>query len=141
MADISLTTATVFRIVESLRQFSAVAGEDLAAGDIVRIVAADAGAGCVVKADASAAGTADAKGIVLKKASSGMAVTVLCEGIVDGYDLTGQGYGVLLYLSDTAGAFGDAAGTTSVKIGYVMPVPNSIPGQAFDKMVYVNFTL
>lgn len=88
-------------------------------GDCV-YMAAD---GDVEVADASAAGTANGKGIVVAAPNgktsfvAGDRVTVAVFGPVAGFSgLTPDG---VAYVSDTAGALADAAGTTSHKMGWV----------------------
>ncbi len=76
--------------------------------------------GTVNLADGSAAGTAQVCGLALNAAGAGQAVDVLVEGIVDGFTVTGLAYGARVYLSDTAGAFADAAGTVSVTLGRII---------------------
>jgi hypothetical protein len=73
-------------------------------------------------ADASAAGTAKARGIVVAIQNgktafvAGDALTVAISGPVAGFSgMTPQD---TLYQSDTAGAMADAAGTTSHIVGY-----------------------
>lgn len=72
-------------------------------------------------ADASAAGTAIAGGIVIE--DSGSKVSVQTEGLVDlGSALDGLSYGAAVYLSDTnSGILADTPGTYRRKIGKVVP--------------------
>lgn len=74
--------------------------------------------GNLVLSNAGAAGTAKFAGIALNTVGIGQAVSVLKRGYLAGYTLT-QAYGAKLYLSNTAGAVDDAAGTVSVLIGAV----------------------
>lgn len=80
----------------------------------------DATTGNLVLSDASVAGTAKFDGIAMNGAGAEGPVTLLKEGAVHGLDVSALDYGALLYLSDTAGAVADAAGTVSVVIGKVI---------------------
>jgi hypothetical protein len=70
-------------------------------------------------ADASAAGTAGMRGIALQSAGIGQPINVLKRGHVEGFTIA-QAYDAPLYLSDTAGAIADAAGTVSYLVGIVV---------------------
>jgi hypothetical protein len=72
--------------------------------------------------DASAAGTAKFDGIVLEAVSSGYGITLLRCGIMAGFDLSNLAYGAPVYLSDTAGALAETAGSVEVIVGYVVPL-------------------
>jgi hypothetical protein len=120
-------------IIESKRQLSLVAGATLEEGTIVAI---DGTTGKAVAADASAddAGAA-AVGITVRKAQLNEAVTVLCDGVIGGFDFTSQNYGIHIFLSNTAGAVSDTAGTFSLRVGKVVPVygtpsPSGAPKKA-----------
>lgn len=88
-----------------------VAAEALAAGDAVYLNGSDK----LAKADAGAddAG-AKAIGIVLQGCAAGEARTVFAAGTFSGYGGVPRGP---VYLSDTAGRLGDAAGTVSIVVG------------------------
>ena len=77
-------------------------------------------AGRAVQSDAGAAGTALSHGIVVKV--SGRGLTFLKRGRLGGFDLSGLAFGDPVYLSDTAGALADAAGTVSIVVGTVVAV-------------------
>lgn len=117
MADIIVVTNKVSPLQGAVtREHEAGGAGDL--GDTVYL-AAD---GDVEVADASVAGTAKARGIVVAiqggKTSfvAGDALTVAIHGAVGGFSgMTPQN---TLYQSDTAGALADAAGTVSHKMGY-----------------------
>ncbi len=139
MAAVALITAGTLHIagIPEL-QYELVAGEDLIAGEIVRL---DTG-GLAVNADASAAGTADAFGMAPKNVKAGYPVTVIRRGLVEGFDLDDLAYGAPVFLTDTdnTGEIGDAAGTVSVKIGRVVPAYGSSPGVAPDKLLLVEIS-
>ena len=108
MADVVLVTAGQLRVEESLEQDTKPAGVAIAAGQSVK---EDATTGRWILADASAAGTADAYGMAVKTVPAGLPVTAIRRGVVDGFNLTDQDYNEQVFLSDTAGGIGDAAGT------------------------------
>lgn len=118
MADISVNTGQQGRVQSGndtvLATTANVAVTALQAGYF------DATTGNLVLSDASAAGTAKFDGIIMNGAGAGGPVTLLKEGAIFGLDLSGMDYGDLVYLSDTAGAVADAAGTVSVVIGKVI---------------------
>jgi hypothetical protein len=70
-------------------------------------------------ADANAAGKQQFRGIALETGGSGYTIGVLKRGAVEGYDLSGLANDAVVYLSDTAGALADAAGTMTVNVGRV----------------------
>jgi len=118
MADISLTAADVRPLPgATIERYDA--GGSLTAGDAV-YMASD---GDVEESDANAAGTTYTIGIVVSgpegKTSfvAGDRVDVVTWGRVTGF--SGATPGDVLYQSDTAGALGDAAGTTEHKVARV----------------------
>lgn len=130
MAVISVSAA---RLVERIEAFTAIAGENLDAGQVVRF-AAD---GRVVRASADTAVNAAAVGVAIASATPGRAVTVLRHGILDlGDALNGQAYGAQIYLSNTAGALDTAPGTVSVTVGQVIAQPAS--GGTIQKLLRVH---
>ncbi len=117
MADISLVAADIRPLPGAVIE-SYDAGGALGIGDLC-YMASD---GDVEEADASAAGTAYAIGIVVSisnaatgalTAAAGDRVDVCTYGRVTGF--SGMTPGDVLYVSDTAGVMADAAGTTSHK--------------------------
>lgn len=139
MADLSITAADV-RIVESPRQMrTRVAGATITAGMVLRTDTA----GKVVGADASAAGTADVVGVAVAGAAANGAVSVAASGslVNVGNALSALAYGAPVYLSDTGtntGVMADAAGTSSLIVGYVEQSENaSTP----DKLLRINSAL
>lgn len=120
MADITLTAARVAVIFPAKAiVFDAEAAVAIEAGQAVYINSN----GKAALADASAANTLVTPGVALNKAAAGQGVSVLKEGHVAGYDLSGMAYGAKAYASDTAGALADAAGSTSLVMGSVVPIP------------------
>lgn len=120
MADLSITASAVGLVrAEENGLITKPAGAALTAGMVVR----ENTSGQLVGADASAAGTADIKGIALASVASGQAVTALRDGLVDiGNALSSIAIGASIYLSDTGtntGVMADAAGTSSAVVGVV----------------------
>lgn len=109
--------------------YDAIAGEAITAGQAVYFNSS----GKIIKSNAGAAGTAKFAGIALNTAGAGQAVSVLVRGHIAGYTLSGA-YGSKAYLSDTAGALADAAGTVSVVAGSVVPLSDA----SRTKVLYVN---
>lgn len=115
MADISLTSRLVKPLPGAvIRPF--VAGGSGNIGDVVYV---DSN-GYVQQADGSAEGTALGVGIVVAQGgegsltyASGDALSVVVSGPVTGF--SGMTPGSILYVSDTAGALADAAGTNEHK--------------------------
>ncbi|HEX5704864.1 MAG TPA: hypothetical protein VFX97_16825 [Pyrinomonadaceae bacterium] len=137
MADVVLVTAGQLRVEESLEQDTKPAGVAIAAGQSVR---QDATTGKWALADASVAGTADAYGMAVKTVPAGLPVTAIRRGVIEGFDLTDQDYGEQIFLSDTAGAIADAAGTVSKVVGDVTSVHTHLMGGTPDKLLRVNYS-
>jgi hypothetical protein len=114
MADITRTKASVSQVAGP-SGYRVAAGEALEAGQVIYID----GTNGAKKADASAAATAKAAGLAI--AGSEISAGSIASG--DTFDVAGPGAivggfsgmtpGDLLYVSDTAGALADAAGTKS----------------------------
>lgn len=112
--------------------FNAFAGATLSAGDLVYI---NSSTGRLVKTNAGASGTAKCAGMVLKSAAAGQVVTVIGRGWIGGFSPSGSYYSDL-YASDTAGAVDTAAGTVSLVVGKVMPLPDDYGTPT--KILYIN---
>jgi hypothetical protein len=91
------------------------AAEAIAAGQAVYVNSN----GKVALADASAAGTLILAGIALNAAGAGQGVSVIKQGFVSGFDVSGMAYGDPAYVSDTAGGLDTTAGTVTKIIGRV----------------------
>lgn len=139
MATIALTTADKVEVIESIDQKTLPTGEDITAGQAIRVNTA----GKWVKADAAAGSNANGKGvhIATRTAKSGESVTGIRQGKMDGWVLTGLAYGADVFLSDTAGALADAAGTTSVVLARVQSSTAVPAGTANDKTLRINCPL
>lgn len=131
VTDIALDSTrslnVVFAETAEIRDFRE--AETLAVGDVVYINSA----GKAAKADASDAGTAQARGIVVKR--QGMTVSVLKRGYLAGFGLGDLAYDARVFLSDTAGKLADGAGTVTVPCGRV----NCYTNDSLTKILYVEF--
>ena len=116
MTDITVTAAKVgFVDQEQSEHRSYIATETITAGQAVYILTT----GKVGVADANASGKQQFRGIAMNGGGAGSAIDVLHCGEVAGFTLSGNADAVL-YLSDTAGALADAAGTMSVVVGRIV---------------------
>ncbi len=108
--------APIFPLEAKIR--SRIAAESLTAGQAVYINSN----GKVAKSNGGAAGTAKFRGVALESVGAGQAVSVMFEGEIGGFTVSGLAYDAVVYLSDTAGAFDTAAGTVSVVAARVVPM-------------------
>lgn len=116
MAIVASTAAQVRPVLPYTAEIiDAIAGAAVTAGQAVYWNTS----GNLVLSNAGVAGTAKFAGIALNSVGIGQAVSVLKRGYLAGYTLTALAYGAKLFLSNTAGAVDDAAGTVSVLIGVV----------------------
>lgn len=137
MATFDLIRANRIEIVQSYEQLTGPAGEALTAGQLVR---RDTTTGKWVKAQATTAANAKAYGMVTRTVIANEGVTVLKKGIVDGFDLAALAFDADVFLSDTLGAMGTAAGTVSNLIGRVIPGFGTSVGVAADKLLELDFS-
>lgn len=114
------------------RKIDLIAAVDITAGQAVYC---DTN-GKAALADASAASTAVCLGVALETVSAGQVVPILMDGWVDGMGVGSVNYGVLLKLSDTAGAVDNGAGspTVSAPVGRVIAATDG----ALTKLVLLN---
>jgi len=133
MTDIALTSAQV-RIInpDNAEVFNCIAGEALSKGDIVYFDTA----GKAKKADGSAAGTAQARGVALSTVGDKGALSILKRGLCAGFTVTGLNGDVRVFISDTAAKLADAAGTVGVIAGRVMIM---LDNPDLTKVVYFDF--
>lgn len=131
MADLALTAAQIAPVhAGNAEIYDYIMAAALTLGQIVYIDAS----GDADLADASAAGTAGFRGIVIAvKGGIGGVASVLVRGAVHGFTIT-QAYDADIYVSDTAGAIADAVGTVTVLIGRVMPLSDNDR----TKVIYFN---
>lgn len=134
MANISVTTADKIEIVESVMQHTAPAGEAISAGAPVRF---DTN-GKFVNGNGTDATESNIYGIATKTVAAGEPLTAVRKGKLDGFTFS-QAYGAKIYVSDTDGRLGDAAGTVSVIAGRVLPGWATTLGTAADKILGVDF--
>lgn len=135
MSDLALVTADTLHIVESIEQHTAPAGVAITAGQVVRL---DATTGKWALSDADNAADVGVSYIATKTAAAGLGLTALKKGVLDGYDLAALAFGDLIYISNTAGALGTTAGTTSKVAGDVISGHSQRLGTAPDKLLRVN---
>lgn len=120
MTDIVVTAARVAAIhPQRAVIYDFEAAEAITAGQAVYQLTT----GKVGVADANAAGKQQFRGIALNAAAAGGGVSVLKSGYIWGFAVSAMNGDALVYLSDTAGALGDAAGTMSVAVGRVVGIP------------------
>jgi len=133
-ANLALTTSGVVRVVESIKQITLPAGEAIAAGDAVRL---DVSTGKITGANATGAAEARILGIATTTAAAGMPVTVLRNGVLDGFALGDLAYDAPVHLSDTDKTLADTAGSTAAIVGRVIPAHAQATGAALDKLLLV----
>jgi hypothetical protein len=144
MADIALKSTNAstqtgnnsrsLDVEESIEQMTLPAAVDMDEGTPVYVNSSAKFA----KADGSIAGTADAYGITTRKVKAGEPVTAIAKGVVGGFDFSSQAYGADIFVSDTEGRIGDAAGTVSKKVGEVIPAYGQTRGTNPSKLLRVN---
>lgn len=134
MADLVISSV---RIVESVMQYDVPAAEVFETGEALRFDSDGNGT------PGNATNTTEnvVTGIATRNAERiGRTVTILEDGIADvGDALDALAFGALVFLSDTDGLLADAAGTTTVVMGKVIPgwsVP-SYSGASADKLLRV----
>jgi hypothetical protein len=121
MSAITVTAANVRVVFPRFAEiYPAVAGVALTAGQLVYFNSS----GKLVLTNTGAGGTALCDGMALEAAGVGQATSLLVRGHVAGLTLAGA-YRALVYGSDTAGGIGDAAGTTSLAVGRILPMSDS----------------
>lgn len=131
MADIALTAASIARVYpQSDEVYPFVAAAAITAGQALYLTST----GKVDLYDSNGSGTLQFLGIALNKAAVGQAVDVLKRGHVYGFTLTSLAYFAPVYGSNTAGAFADAAGASSLITGRVVSIPDN---GNFTKVLYI----
>lgn len=121
MAAITVTAAQVAAVYPDtarIRNYTCAA--TITAGQTVYRVATT---GRADLCDANDAGKEQFRGIALGGGGVGQAISVLEEGEVFGFDLSGINYDALVYQGDTAGALDTAAsGTKTIQVGRVVAI-------------------
>lgn len=122
MADLTVTAANVSRAYPDTDEtFDVIAGAAITEGQPFYI---DSN-GEAQLGDASAAGTAQIRGIALSAGQAKQVISAIKRGWLEGMGISGLAYDARVYLSDTAGSLADAAGTVSVTVGRVLPATDS----------------
>lgn len=130
MADLTVTATQVAAVYPAQARIrSVLLAETVTAGQAAYQLAT----GAFGVADANAAGKQQFRGIFLEGGGAGQAVSLLEQGEVYGFGLSGPDCDALAYLSDTAGALADGTGTMTVIAGRVV----AIPDKALTKVLYV----
>lgn len=116
MADVAVTAA---QVAEVMPQLSHIVNVKLAATVTAGQVGYQLTAGTFGLADANDSGLEQARGIYLDGGVAGQVVRLLIYGPLYGFTVSSMNGDAVLYLSNTAGALADAAGTMTVVIGRV----------------------
>lgn len=140
MAAIALTAqATAIKAINVVvegpdyKRPTRIANVALTAG---QALAKDPTTGNMVLAQADTAPHAAAyEGLGWRNVNAGEPITVMCAGILDGFDLSALNFGDQIFLSDTAGQIQTTAGTVSKAIGEVVPGNAAVLGQPADKLL------
>lgn len=134
MALIALRTANRVEVVESFIQMTLTAEEAITAGAPVKI---NTTSGKFTNANGSSAPEARVYGIATRTVAAGMPLTAGRKMVMDGFTLPGD-YDAPVYVADTDGRLGDAAGTVSVVVGRIIPAQAMALGTAYDKLLFVD---
>lgn len=132
MALIAVATAGKIHIVESIQQKTLPATEAIVAGAPVRIHTD----GKWTNSNGTDATEARCWGIATASVAAGAPLTAVRRGILDGFTFS-QAYDAPIYVSDTDGRLGDAAGTVTLAVGRVVPGTATTLGTAYDKLLSV----
>ncbi len=134
MAAISAITAANISVVNPMQAQirTYIAAAALSIGEALYINSSGKADLC----DGNAAGKYQFRGIALEGVGAGQAVSVLQEGILYGFDLSSQAYDASIFVGDTAGELADAAGTKTIYVGRVVPLPDD----DLTKALYVSVT-
>lgn len=121
MADITVTAAQVGVVFPAEAEIvNVVLAEAVTVGQALYVNSS----GTYGLADANASGKQQFRGIALEGGGAGQGISMLKRGTLYGFTLSGA-YDSLAYLSDTAGALADAAGTMTVNAGRVAPMSDN----------------
>ena len=131
MSDLAVTPERLRKMeVIEARLIPMIADEAIQKGQAVyRKATGRAGLG-----SSGAVATAKPVGVATTSVQPGTAFDALYHGMLAGYDLGDVDPGTTVYLSDTAGAVADAAGTVSVPIGTV----HTLTDVTFTKVVFID---
>ena len=118
MSNLSITAADV-SIVSFIEMYTLPTDEDINGGQYVRL---NTTSGKWELGKATETAEAEKGGIAVKDADDGLALTVMCKGVLDlGEALVGLSFGDKIYLSDTDGTLATTTGTVSRQVGRVWP--------------------
>jgi hypothetical protein len=132
MADVTVTAAQVSPLYPRFAEiYPVVFAETVTAGQILY----QTSAGTFGVADANVAGKQQARGIATEGGGAGQGGSMLVRGHCAGFTVS-QAYDAQLFLSDTAGAVADAAGTMSVPIARVVGTTDP----SYTKTIYFDFS-
>lgn len=132
MADLTRTADSVALVdPDKAVTFSVILNETVARGQPAYQVAASGKFGL---ADANGSGKQQFRGLFLDPGASGQGVSLIKEGRVEGFDLSGLDYDDPVYLSDTVGELSDSAGTMTVIVGRVVAMSDS----SRKKVLYID---
>lgn len=141
MADIALTSrATANRAIDVVKkpahndQATYPAAEAITAGAPIRL---DTANGRWTNANATSAAEARASHVATRTVIAGESLTGVRRCTLDGFNLDALAYDAAVYISNTDGRLADAAGTTSVVVGRVVPGFAVTLGTAADKLLDV----
>lgn len=130
MALITVTASRV-RVVEIFEQATKPAAAAITRGQIVYV---DSNGKWALAASTSAGAAGNFRAVALKDVGANEPLTAVIRGFIDmGDGFTSMAFGAPVYLNDTAGSIGDAAGTVSVIAGYV---DSAWAATAADKLLY-----
>lgn len=130
MADLTVTAAQVAPVFpDDARIRSYIAAVAITAGQAVYRTSA----GKADLADANGSGTLQFRGIALESVAAGQPVSVIEDGEVYGFTLSGVAYDGKVYVSNTAGALADAAGGSTIVAGRC----NNLTDGSLTKVLYV----
>lgn len=133
MALIAVATANRVEVVESIIQKTLVAAEAILAGAPVRIDTT----GKFTNANGTTTTENRIYGIATRTVAAGEALTAIRKGVLDGFTFS-QAYDAIIYLADTDGRLGDAAGTVSTIVGRVVPGTAQLIGSNPAKLLFVD---
>ena len=113
-------TAADMTPVEVFEQWTGPAAEVITAGQMVRL---DTTSGKATLSNATTAAEARTRGMAITGAGvAGLTLTVVKRGVLDiGEAMAALDYDQAIYLDNTDGAVGTAAGTVSLVVGRVVP--------------------
>lgn len=132
MANLVITQADQ---VEVVQQFTGPAAEAIAEGQRCRF---DASTGKIALGNGTTAAEVAPGGMAVHAAAAGEAVTIINQGIVEvGAALAALNFGDAIYVSDTDGSWGTAAGDATVDViaGRVVP---GWDGTTAQKLLWLN---